>query len=169
MWGERVSIRAVVAAVVGAAVITGVIIAAVHWIPLDVCTLGAAVERYKETVDFLSTTMELVLSLSTGILGLSAAILIGIQGNLKLTNASMLFILLSMINLSASVLCAILWNFQISNLWFNRCYELVGTMRIQALYQMHFYFFLIGVLLLAVVVALVGFERLKETASGGTA
>lgn len=143
-------------------------IAAVHWIRLDPCTLGTPVERYKETVDFLSTTMELVLGLCTGLLGLSAAVLIGIQGNLKLSNSSMFFTLLSMINISASVLCAILWKFQISNLWFNGCYELVGTMRIKTLYSMHFYFFLFGVLLLAIVVALVAFERLKETASGGT-
>ncbi|WP_337739902.1 hypothetical protein [Sinorhizobium medicae] len=162
------SIRTVATAVTGVVVITGVMIAAVHWIPLDPCTLGTPVERYKETVDFLSTTMELVLGLCTGLLGLSAAVLIGIQGNLKLSNWSMFFTLLSMIAIAASVLCAILWKFQISNLWFNGCYELVGTMRIQALYRMHFCFFLLGVLLLAIVVALVAFERLKETASGGT-
>ena len=167
LWGNM-SIRPVIVAVVAAFFVACAVIGVNFWIPLDVCNRGGPDEPYKQTVEFLSGILELGLSLSTALVGLSAALLIGLQGSLKLNRLSMSVVLIAMICLASAIVCGVLWKFQIANLWFNACYHLVSTSRIQSFYQAHFMFFLSGVILIGIVVALVGFERLKESSSGGS-
>jgi hypothetical protein len=131
-------------------VLTGLIglsVLAYLWVAsgsFSVCTPGEPAEGYAKTIAALDGIVDLGLKLSTTLVGLGAAVLIGWKSGLKLTFPVKILILVATLLLVQSALYAVWWRFGIAELWLNDCIELVAQPQLGRRYQAHFYFFLAG-------------------------
>jgi hypothetical protein len=117
-----------------------------------VCTPQQDVESYAKTIAALDGIVDLGLKLSTTLVGLGAALLIGWKSELKLTFAIRVIVLAATVFLIQSALYAVWWRFGIAELWLNDCLELIAEPMLGRRYQAHFYFFLAGLVSLGVLV-----------------
>jgi hypothetical protein len=129
-----------------------------------VCTpQESSQDTYAKTIGALDGIVDLGLKLSTSLVGLGAALLIGWKSGLKLTFAIKIIILIATLLLIQSALYAVWWRFGVAELWLNDCLELVAEPLLGRRYQAHFYFFLAGLVSLGVLV--IG-ALFSEAASG---
>jgi hypothetical protein len=126
-----------------------------YWVregSFKVCTPQAPEEKYQKTIAALDAIVDLGLRLSTTLVGLGAALLIGLKSGLKLTGPIKILIIVSAVFFVQSALYAVWWRFGIAELWLNECLELVSEPWLDRRYQAHFYFFLAGLLSIGVLV-----------------
>lgn len=135
----------------------GIISAAVYyWVltsPSGVCIPGTVGDHHEKTVAALDATVDLGLKLSTSLVGLGAAALIGLKTGFRLTAATRLFLFMAILFFAQSALCGIWWRLEIANGWLNQCLNIVVHPRLQSRYQAHFSFFLLGLFTLGALVA----------------
>jgi hypothetical protein len=129
-----------------------------------VCTPQDSQDAYAKTIAALDGIVDLGLKLSTTLVGLGAALLIGWKSELKLTFAIRVIILVATLLLIQSALYAVWWRFGVAELWLNECLQLIDQPLLGRRYQAHFYFFFAGLLSLGVLV--IG-ALFAEQASGG--
>ncbi|MER9091521.1 hypothetical protein NKH81_20420 [Mesorhizobium sp. M0959] len=138
---------------------------AYFWMPethIGVCDTAAAAEPFQKTIEFLDSIIQLGLTLATALIGLGAGLLLGLQGALRPTPWTIAILTGSMISLAQSVLYGVWWKAGIANLWFNACWAKIGAPFLQYRYGWSFNFFMIGIILLAALVALVAIQRVRE-------
>jgi hypothetical protein len=132
------------------------------------CAIEAGVdENLRATIETLNSVIELGLTLSTGLVGLGAALLIGIQGNLTITRSVITITFLSMMALAQSILYGVWWKIGIANLWFDGCLADVASPALQTRYLAHFYFMLAGMAFLGLLVMWASIQRLAQEGRGG--
>ncbi|ESY94861.1 hypothetical protein [Mesorhizobium sp. LNHC209A00] len=148
------------------AAVAGIVSArAYFWMPethIGVCDTSALSDPYQKTVEFLDSIIQLGLTLATAMIGLGAGLLLGLQGTLRPTPWISAILAGSMISLAQAVLYGLWWKAGIANLWFNECWEKIDAPFLQYRYGWSFNFFMIGIVLLAVLVALVAIQRVRE-------
>jgi hypothetical protein len=118
----------------------------------SVCTPQESQDTYAKTIAALDGIVDLGLKLSTSLVGLGAAVLIGWKAGLKLTFPIKIIILVATLLLIQSALYAVWWRFGVAELWLNDCLELVAQPRLGRRYEAHYYFFLAGLISLGVLV-----------------
>lgn len=132
------------------------------------CDTTVPNEQYQKTVEFLDSIVQLGLTLATGLIGLGAALMIGLQGSLRMTPWNVTFLVGSVICLAQAVLYGIWWKIGIANLWFNECWEKIDADFLQYRYSTSYYFFMLGIALISILVVSVALQRAGEvSASGG--
>jgi hypothetical protein len=115
-------------------------------------TEGSATTQTGEAIKSLDAIADVGIKLSTTLVGLGAAILLGFKSGLNLTTSIRALILLATTCFAESALYAILWRMRIAELWINDCLSLVTESRLQYRFTAHFAFFLAGLACLAVLV-----------------
>ncbi|WP_292574748.1 hypothetical protein [Mesorhizobium sp.] len=150
----------IVGTIVGVATI--VVYAEAPGFHVGVCSTDTAVDQFQKTVEFLDSIIQLGITLSTGLIGLGAALLLGLQGNLRPTPWSIAVLSGSMLCLAQTVLYGIWWKSGIANLWFNSCWEKIDADFLQYRYSASFEFFMGGILLIGVLVVSVAWQRIWE-------
>jgi hypothetical protein len=133
----------------------GLSVAAGFWVAsgsFSVCTPQESQDIFAKTIAALDGIVDLGLKLSTTLVGLGAALLIGWKSGLKLTFPIRVIILVATLLLTQSALYAVWWRFGVAELWLNDCLELVAQPMLGRRFQAHFYFFLAGLLSLGVLV-----------------
>lgn len=126
-------------------------------------------DSLKQVVDLLNSILDLDITICTGVIGLSAALLLGIQGDVKLRSVSLTLLSISILLLAQSVLYAIIWRLGVANLWYNDALSCIATDPQQASYKAHFLAMGLGILLFAATVIVVAFERTNNLTDGQNA
>jgi hypothetical protein len=109
-------------------------------------------DRYQKTIAALDSIIDLSIKLATALVGLGAAILIGLKSGVRLRPIVRSFILLATICFTQSSLYAVWWRMGVAELWLNDCPSLISALRLTSRYDAHFYFFLAGLIMLALVI-----------------
>jgi hypothetical protein len=117
---------------------------------------------YAKAIAALDGIVDLGIKLSTTLVGLGAALLIGWKSGLKLTIPVKLIVIIASLLLIQSTLYAVWWRFGIAELWLNDCLELVAEPRLDRRYQAHFYFFLSGLISLGVLVVVAVISKMES-------
>jgi hypothetical protein len=121
--------------VIGAAVLVS--IAIFFWVgsgsSFRVCvpTDGAATTQHQEAIKALDAVADVGIKLSTTLVGIGAAILLGFKSGLILTTPIRACILLATLCFLESALYAVLWRMRIAELWINDCLALIVEPRLQ--------------------------------------
>lgn len=151
------------------AIIGAPIVLASAWAFLDapathigVCDIGTVRDQFQKTVEFLDSIIQLGITLATGLTGLGAALLLGLRGDLRPTPWIIAVLAGSMICLAQTIFYGIWWKAGIANLWFNSCWERIDADFLQYRYSASFYFFMAGIVLIALLVASVAYQRVRE-------
>jgi hypothetical protein len=121
------------------------------------CVQGSITESLKETVKALDSTVDLGIKLSTTLVGLAAALLIGLKTGVRLTPTLRLLLFLCIILFTQSALYAVWWRLGIAEIWMNECLNLLAEPRILYRYWAHYYFMLAGLLSFGVLVSAAAF------------
>ncbi|MFN3628188.1 MAG: hypothetical protein ACK4S3_09975 [Parvibaculum sp.] len=137
------------------------------WAEPLVCVVGEDEELFGKTAEFLSGILDLTLALSTSLVSLGAALLIGLHTGIRLTVWTAATLLAALIALAQSAGYGVLWKLQLANLWFNECYNLIASPDVQWLYQSHFVFLIGGIVAIAVLVAVLSLNNVKRPSEGG--
>ncbi len=147
-----VNVRAL-SIVIGVAVIASIVIFYLveSGSPFRVCvpTEGAATTQHEQAIKSLDAVADIGIKLSTTLVGIGAAILLGFKSGLTLTTSIRGSILLATMCFLESALYAVLWRMRIAELWINDCLGLVVEPRLQYRFTAHFAFFLAGLFFLA--------------------
>lgn len=122
--------------------------------PFGICVESTTNTTLEKTVAALDSTVSLGLTLSTSLIGLSAAVLIGFKSDIVLTRPKKLIILIAVIFFVESALYGIWWRLGIANAWLNECLNIIEREMLQTQYQLHFGFFMFGLLALGALVAI---------------
>ena len=83
----------------------------------------------------------------------------GAYGNIKITRLIIFLSFLSICSLAISVLYGIWWKMSIANIWFNECPNLIASGYIQSINSAHFYYMIIGVLMIGIIVGVASWEK----------
>jgi hypothetical protein len=110
----------------------------------SVCIPKSPQDAQVKTVTALDAIVELGLKLSTALVGVGAALLLGWKGGIKLTLGIKVIVLVAMLLFIQSALYAVWWRLGMAELWFNNCLEIVNASYLGRRYQAHFYFFIAG-------------------------
>lgn len=129
---------------------------------VGVCDPTVASEQYQKTVEFLDSIIQLGLTLSTGLIGLGAALMIGLQGSLRMTPWNVTFLAGSLVCLAQTILYGVWWKAGIANLWFNECWERIDADFLQYRYSTSYEFFMLGIVLLGILVVSIALQRVGE-------
>lgn len=116
------------------------------------CPVGKFGEDQKGTIDNLDKVIDLSLKLSTALVGFGAAALIGLRQGLKLGAHVKLSIAVATILFAQSALYAVWWRIGIAETYYNQCFQLVTSPRLQLRFEWHVYFFMLGLFAIAVTV-----------------
>jgi hypothetical protein len=115
-------------------------------------TEGAATTQHQEAIKALDAVADVGIKLSTTLVGIGAAILLGFKSGLTLTTPIRACIVLATMCFLQSALYAVLWRMRIAELWINDCLALIVEPRLQYRFTAHFGFFLAGLCFLAFLV-----------------
>mgnify|MGYP001411116738 CR=1 FL=1 len=133
-----------------------------RWAEPLVCVVAEDEQRFGKTAEFLSGILDLTLALSTSLVSLGAALLIGLHSGIRLTEWTAAILLAALVALAQSAGYGVLWKLQLANLWFNECYNLIASPDVQWLYQSHFVFLIGGIVAIAVLVAALSLNNVKK-------
>jgi hypothetical protein len=131
------------------------------------CVSGDTGESFQKTIAALDGIADLGLKLSTSLVGLGAALLIGLKSGLTLTAPVRASLIVSMLMFTQSALYAVWWRMGIATSWLNECLNLVVEEYMQRRYEAHLGFFLVGLFSLGVLVLVAAQARREEPSSGG--
>lgn len=120
----------------------------------SVCTPTASAEysRFEKTIAALDSVINLAITLSTTLVGVGAAVLIGFKSGVRLTPLVRLSILIGTLAFAQAALYAVWWRVGVGELWLNECLALISEPRLTTRYVAQFYFFMFGLLCLLPVV-----------------
>ena len=132
--------------------------------PFKVCAAVEAkeLEPYQKTIAALDGVVDLSIKLATTLVGLGAAILIGLKSGVRLNSVARLFILLASVCFVQSALYAVWWRMGVAELWLNECLGLIVEPRLAMRYEIHFYFFMAGLFLMGLIVGGAAYGQAKS-------
>jgi hypothetical protein len=133
---------------------------------VGICVVDGVTESQKTTVEFINGLVDLQMSLSTGIVALIIALLVGIQGNIRVTPTVAFVAFWSATSFGISILYGIWWKMHVANLWFNECLTLVGSKLVQAVNEWHFWYMIAGFVLIAGLVLVLTLQRISPSSDG---
>jgi hypothetical protein len=107
-------------------------------------TEATAIAVAEKTIAALDSIVDLAIKLSTTLVGLGAAVLLGLNFRLQLGAPIRSIILVATICFLQSALYAVFWRLGIAGLWLNDCPTLVAEPMLKYRYFAHFGFFLSG-------------------------
>jgi hypothetical protein len=133
---------------------------------VSLCIVGEGQERYEKTAEFLNGVLDLSLTLSTSLVSLGAALLLGFHSNIRLTPLNATLLLLALAALAQSAGYGVWWKLQLADLWFNECFNQIGSPHFQWFYQAHFLFLMIGIFFVALLVGFLAWGRISIDPEG---
>jgi hypothetical protein len=116
-------------------------------------------DRFEKTISSLDSVVDLSIKLCTTLIGLGAALLIGLKSGVHLTLRIRLFILVAAIFFIQSVFYAVLWRMGVAELWLNECLRLIAAPRLTSRYDAHLYTLLAGLVFLGLIIPAAMFSR----------
>ena len=116
------------------------------------CPVGVFTDEQKRTIASLDSIIDLSLKLSTTLVGFGAAALVGLKSGLKLFPAVKLSVAVATILFTQSALYAVWWRLGIADIFFNECFKIVASPKLQLRFEWHIYFFMMGLAAIAVLV-----------------
>jgi hypothetical protein len=130
------------------------------------CVVAEGQERYEAPAEFLSGVLDLTLALSTSLVSLGAALLIGLHSNVRLTPAGATCLFVALVALAQSAGYGVWWKLHLANLWFNECYNQIASPHVQWVYQAHFALLIFGIVSIALLVGFLSLSQLAGTPKG---
>ena len=124
--------------------------------------VGEVDDQFQKTIGALDGVAELSVTLSTTLIGVGVALLIGLKTGLRLTFLTKIIIITAAFFLAQSAFYAVLWRWRVANLWLNKCLELITEPLLTRPYQAHVYFFMAGFVALFILVVVAAFSS-KES------
>lgn len=122
----------------------------IHSLQQVTCVIGdAKADGIDKAVSALDAVADLSIKLSTALIGLGAAVLIGYKPEVKLSTLSKYLLLISALFFLQSTLYAVWWRMGVAELWLNDCISRISSERFQLRYTAHFIFFALGLTALA--------------------
>ena len=118
---------------------------------------GQTNDNIQRTISSLDGVLEVSLKLSTSLVGVAAALLIGLKSGLSLTLPIRTALLVSTLMFCQSALYAVWWRIGMANNWLNKCPDLVIESFMQWRYEAHLAFFLAGLFSLGILVCVAAF------------
>jgi hypothetical protein len=127
--------------------------------PFQGCAVSELKDPLKLAIEQYAETIQTLLTLSTTLVALEAAVLLGFQKGLRLTEGRRILILLSTVAFVLAAYFAVLWKSRLGNILYQGCPTLLadGTMRYP--FTATSYAFFAGLLLIGFVVWSAAFER----------
>jgi hypothetical protein len=122
-------------------------VAAFWWVAhgsFRVCVEGAFADSDQKTIATLDGIIDLGLKLSTTLVGVGAAVLIGLKSGLKMTPFVQVLLLVATLLFVQSALYAVWWRLGIAQIWLNQCFGLITAEYLQRRLEAHFGFFFLG-------------------------
>jgi hypothetical protein len=116
-------------------------------------------ESLKLAIEHYSGTVNQVLTLSTALVGLGGAVLLGMKDLTNLTKASRILILASTTSFAFSAYFALVWQSWLGWFLFNDCPTSISQPVMKVPFLADTYFFVIGLVLMAGVVLTAVFAR----------
>lgn len=132
-----------------------------------VCVSGGLGDNFQKTITVVDGTVDLGVKFSTTLVGLGAALLLGLKSGLTLTRGTRILLLLSITLFLQSALYGIWWRFGIADAWLNTCLNLLTEQPMQRRYMMHFLFFVFGLGSLGILAIFAAFARPSEASTSG--
>jgi hypothetical protein len=142
-----------------------IVYSAVLWIQIAAATFAScaiqkeAPEALQKLVATLDATITLGIQLSTTLVGVGAAALLGFKTGLMLTPTVRALLLSSILMFTQSALCASYWKYGVAQAWLISCLDLVATSYLNSRFVAQTYFFFAGLFLLGILVVFVAFAR----------
>jgi hypothetical protein len=156
--------RAALATVaLGAVFIGGIVVIAWSWSqPFGSCAIQPVTDSVKGALSQYSETVKQVLTLSTALAGLGAALLLGLKEGLGLTAPRRILLLASVLCFVFSTYFALLWQSWLAELLLLGCPGLISQGVMWLPFVAHTNFFVIGLALIGLIVLSVTFEGIKH-------
>jgi hypothetical protein len=126
------------------------------------CLKGTTDEHLQKSVAVLDATIDLGTKLSTTLVGVGAALLIGLKQGVKLSPWPKLLLLLAIICFGQSAIAAVLWSLKVANSWINECLNLITEDMMQRLFEASFGLFIAGLVFTLLMVCAAAW-RTEET------
>lgn len=157
-----------ITAVVGIAIASLVVYLVVQSGAKFVCIPDSPTQKvqYEKTIAAVDSIVDLGIKLSTTLVGLGAALLLGLKSGFAVALPLRMVVLLATICFAQSALYALWWRLGIAELWFNECLNLVVHSRLQYRYLAHFYTFIAGLASIGLLV-LISVFTVPKKAQGG--
>lgn len=134
--------------------------------PSAVCVRGSIDERFEKTIAALDSTVDLGLTLSVSLVGLGAALLVGLTSDLapdvKLTRPMRALIFVAILLFAQSAMAGVWWRLGIASVWLNQCTNWITEPFLFGRYQADFIFFVAGLFALLILVLVSTYGRHQE-------
>jgi hypothetical protein len=129
-----------------------------------VCVQAPITDAASKTLDGLDKIIDVGMTLSTSLVGLGAALLIGLKGGIRVSLPNQLFILVSLLFFVQSAFYAVLWRIGAVDIRINECIELLTTELMERRFSAHFTIFILGLASLGALVisAIISNPELKK-------
>ena len=109
-----------------------------------VCVPAPLDESNQKTIAALDGIVDLGLTLSTTLIGVGAALLIGLKSGLKITLTVKVIILVATVFFVQSALYAVWWRLGVAEIWLNQCFNLLTAGYMQRRFEAHLVHFFLG-------------------------
>ncbi|RZS88014.1 hypothetical protein EV217_0392 [Phyllobacterium myrsinacearum] len=126
------------------------------------CSVSDITPNIENTLAYLNGVVDLSMTIASALVGLGAALLLGIQGNVRLTPWRLTFISLSMACFTQAFWYGIWWKLRMADVMINGCWNKLTSALIQQPYVTHLGFMVAGVIFLAALIIPIGLERIKR-------
>ena len=119
----------------------------------NVCVPEKLTEEATKTIEGLDKIIDLGITLSTSLVGLGAAILIGLKSGFRVSLPNQLIVLVAILFFVQSAIYAIWWRLGVAEIRLNQCFKVIAEDFLQRKFEAHFFLFILGLSALGVLVA----------------
>lgn len=129
--------------------------------PFGICVRGSLAPTLEKTISSLDSITDLSLKLSTTLVGIGAAVLIGLKSGVVLTSSIRHLLIVSTLLFTQSALYSVWWRLGIANSWLNDCLNVITDAALQRRYEAQLLCFIFGLVSLGVLVVVAGLSSNK--------
>lgn len=117
-----------------------------------VCVPEKLTDEVTKTIEGLDKVIDVGLTLSTSLVGLGAALLIGLKSGMRMSLPNQIIVLIAMLFFLQSALYAIWWRLGVVEIRLNQCFQLINQDILERKFAAHFAFFVLGLISLGALV-----------------
>ena len=155
--------RVVALALVAAVCFSGWVFWQVESTALSACPVQKEATSLHETTRVILTSIiDFDIALATTLVGLTAALLLGVNKAFKLTPWAVILLLYAIGSFTQAAIYSTYWKSRVALVWYAGCPSSLVSDFVQRPYTWHVNFFLLGVLALSVMVVAVSFAAVRN-------
>ena len=117
------------------------------------CSQVAVTDAKRTAITVLDGIVNLDIQLATALVGLGAALLMGLRQSFRPIPSVAVLIFFALLAFAQSVLYGIWWKTRIASVWYRECLDLFSGEFVQRPYSLHVYCFMTGFVFLGIMVA----------------